>query len=1841
MNSHSSNYTGYSSIVEVLTLRSLEQPKQTGFIWLKDGEIVEYSWTYQDLEQRAKTIASTLQSLNAKGSRALLLYPPGLEFIAAFFGCLYAGVIAVPAYPPRHNQSILRLQSIATDSQSSFVLSTSALLTNIQEQLTKDFELPIEAFLATDNLDISLASEWQELALNNEYLAFLQYTSGSTGKPKGVMVSHGNLLHNLEQISQSFEPNASSYGVFWLPSYHDMGLIGGILQPLYRGFTAVLMSPISFLQSPLRWLQAISRYKATFSGGPNFAYDLCVNKITPEQRVDLDLSSWTTAFTGAEQIRAETLEKFATAFADCGFRREAFYPCYGMAEGTLFITGGTKANAPVIKTVDAEALAKNHIVSITTKQENFRKLIGCGHAWSNQKLVLVNPENLISCADGQVGEIWVSGLSIAQGYWNAPEQTEEIFRAYLADTGEGPFLRTGDLGFVQDGELFVTGRLKDLIIIRGRNYYPQDIELTVEQSSPSVLRLNCSATFSIEIDGEEKLVVVTEVVRRYWKRRSDKTERSESVEEEKRQSDRRQGEADLGVTSEVSLPLDTEATIKSIRQKVAEEHQLQAYAIILIKPGSIPKTSSGKIQRYACRDAFLAGTLEVMASSILGQMPQSSVTQTAEPDAAARSDSSRQFLLELDLCNEIGRILRISSDQLTAQDTLNSLGLDSLKVVEIKNYLETKYGLSLPIEVFLEQITISKIASWILSETESPATIAPSTPKVAIETLIKGVEDIKPLDDAARSEKPAVKAVIEFSLFYFSSNEAEFTDDKYRLLIEGAKFADQQNFTAVWIPERHFHAFGGIYPNPSVLAAALAMVTKRVRLRAGSVVLPMHNPVRVAEEWSVIDNLSDGRVDIGFAAGWNPNDFVLAPENYANRTEILFSSMQTVKKLWRGESICLPNGVGKQANIRIYPLPIQSELPVWTTCTGGKERFIEAGAAGTNILTALLFQSIEELAEKVSIYREARYKNGHDPDSGHVTLMLHTFIGEDIETIRATVKQPFIEYLKSSVNLWRQNAESLDDLNEKGQQELLNYAFERYFQTSALFGTPTSCLEKIERLKEIGINEIACLIDFGVDTDSIMASLYSLKKLKNLANEKSQIKKKVQPSFTVSHHYDVISQFEQVLLSDESYLTFGIFSEKIPKFSWILTFYKPEAYPEQAKLALQSQIELRNILFKNVDFSKINQVLDFGCGYASDILYLAKKYPHLQLTGYTISPKQAELDEQKIAKNNLSQRIKVYNGDSAKDDFPYQYDLIFGFEVAVYIKNKQDLFANISSNLNEGGTLLLAEFIAHTLSTIEHAETSSYIITAQEWLELFSKHNLKIVECVEISQEVSNFLFNPNFEENLTELDPAILDTVVKAHFASWNNLGKLLDSKLASYVLLRLQKDISLSTEEIRIQNESQLKTPIAYTDIKGSLAPSLERRTSFNYSTPYATIDLNAEAVLDEAIHPHTTNTAITEEPSHIFLTGATGFLGAFLLDELLQQTSASIHCLVRANSPEMGKERIQANLEKYSLWNLDLKDRIIAVIGDISKPLLGLNSEQFDNLAQQIDWIYHNAALLNFVYPYSALKPANVLGTQEVLRLACQGKVKPVHYISSTAVFDSADYTGKIVTENEELVNPNGMLVGYAQSKWVAEKLVTIARERGLPVTIYRPAWIFGHTQTGICNTADFICRIIKGCIQMGSMPDIDYVWNISPVDYVSRATIHLSKQQVIGKVFHLISPHPLYWNELVDWIGSFGYPVKHIPYQEWQSKLRSTKVSENNPLYPLVPLFLDNRFEDKLTIPQLYQQGRMPELDCQETLKLLREAELVCPPVDQNLLKTYFTYFTDSGFLPQNSVNNQCQ
>lgn len=597
LNSVPESLSKVTSFVDILSNKRLQQPKKIAYQFLTYASQGVQYLSYEQLDKQAKAIAAKLLSLGLEGNRALLLYPPGLEFISAFFGCLYAGVIAVPAYPPRNNHYLSRLLAIAEDAQATIALTTVSLLSNF-ERPNESLNIPSLYWLATDSINPDLDACWQTPVINGDSLALLQYTSGSTGKPKGVKISHENLLHNCALIKESFQDTPNSTGVSWLPSYHDMGLVGGVLQPLYIGASMILMSPIDFLQSPVRWLKAISSNRVTTSGGPNFAYDLCVRKITPEQRSSLDLSCWEVAFTGAEPIRAATLDKFTEIFAECGFRREAFHPCYGMAEATLFVTGKQKNTLPKILTVDGKALTQNQVV--ICNQSDSLAIVSCGSVGESEKIIIVDAETETLCPPGKVGEIWVRSKSVASGYWQKLEETQATFQAKLRGTTKGSFLLTGDLGFLHLGELFVTGRLKDVIIIRGCNHYPQDIEATVEQCHQFIRKGGYCAAFSIEVDGdgEDKLVVVAEIERCH---------KNQLI-----LSDRRQTNVEPEADAKTSQPLDVKSLIGDIRQAVVQQHGLQVHSVSLLKAGSIPKTSSGKIKRNACREGFLSNSLMVI-----------------------------------------------------------------------------------------------------------------------------------------------------------------------------------------------------------------------------------------------------------------------------------------------------------------------------------------------------------------------------------------------------------------------------------------------------------------------------------------------------------------------------------------------------------------------------------------------------------------------------------------------------------------------------------------------------------------------------------------------------------------------------------------------------------------------------------------------------------------------------------------------------------------------------------------------------------------------------------------------------------------------------------------------------------------------------------------------------------------------------------------------------------------------------------------------------------------------------------------------------------------------------
>lgn len=578
--------SSFSNLVDLLRDRAEHKPDQLAYRFLADGETSQQTLTYLQLHQQAVQIASYLQSFLSPGDRVLVVYPysAGLEFIAAFFGCLYAGAIAVTDNPPVSPQAIVKLQTRLESSQCRAILSTKALIEQLKIQFSVEKEEETRRgtslrWVATDDLLAqNLAIDWQEPPINGDTVAFLQYTSGSTGTPKGVIVTHGNVLHNSAIIYKAFGHHNNSKGLIWLPLFHDMGLIGGVVQPLYGSFPVTLMSPVALVQKPFRWLEAISEYQATTSGGPNFAYDLVCRTATPEKLEQLDLSSWDVAFSGAEPVRWDTLKRFAEIFGPCGFKPEAFYPCYGMAETTLFISGGHKHQTPNILWVDPVALEHNQVIQTqetslanNPQSRKTRSLVSCGFPWLGDEVMIVDPQELTPRDADQVGEILVSGKGVGLGYWDKPEDTETTFRVYVE--GRGPYLRTGDLGFLQDGELYITGRIKDMMILWGRNRYPQEIEATLDTCHPAI-RAGHSAAFSVETELGEQLIIAAEIERRYLRN------------------------------------LNVEEVVNAIRQAIAEQNTVDVFAIVLLKTTTIPKTTSGKIQRRACRTKFLEGSLD-------------------------------------------------------------------------------------------------------------------------------------------------------------------------------------------------------------------------------------------------------------------------------------------------------------------------------------------------------------------------------------------------------------------------------------------------------------------------------------------------------------------------------------------------------------------------------------------------------------------------------------------------------------------------------------------------------------------------------------------------------------------------------------------------------------------------------------------------------------------------------------------------------------------------------------------------------------------------------------------------------------------------------------------------------------------------------------------------------------------------------------------------------------------------------------------------------------------------------------------------------------------------------
>jgi acyl-CoA synthetase (AMP-forming)/AMP-acid ligase II len=568
----------FNSLVDLITRRAAEQADERGYVFLSDKGDEEAALTFGELHRRAVAVAAHLRASGSPGDRALLLFGAGLDFIVAYFGCVLAGVIAVPMMLPRRNSSLGSSASIAANANPRFLL-TSGWVQSTRPDVIERFSAPQRHWIITDQVEaMSEAHPRLPIAAPDD-IAFLQYTSGSTSDPKGVMVAHRNLIENLEMMRQVQGNTRQSTYASWIPLYHDMGLVGNVLQSLYVGSLCVLLAPITFMQRPLSWLRAISRYRAQVAGGPNFAFDLCAQRFRVDQMQDVDLSCWEVAFNGAEPVRADTIERFATTFAPYGFDPRAMNPQYGLAEATVMISAGPKLAGPVIRSVGLVAFRRSEIAAPAGEQDKHR-IVGCGRSVIGGRLAIVDPQTSRRLEPDRVGEIWVSGSHVCQGYWQSSDATRATFKARIeGEQGDNDWLRTGDLGFMDEsGEIFITGRAKDMIIVRGINYYPQDIENTV-YNSHSALRRHFGAVFSVASESGEKLVLVQEVER--MQRRK----------------------------------LDTEEIIRSIREVVANEHEISLDSIVLISPGEIPKTTSGKIQRSLTRQMWLQNTFEPIGTA--------------------------------------------------------------------------------------------------------------------------------------------------------------------------------------------------------------------------------------------------------------------------------------------------------------------------------------------------------------------------------------------------------------------------------------------------------------------------------------------------------------------------------------------------------------------------------------------------------------------------------------------------------------------------------------------------------------------------------------------------------------------------------------------------------------------------------------------------------------------------------------------------------------------------------------------------------------------------------------------------------------------------------------------------------------------------------------------------------------------------------------------------------------------------------------------------------------------------------------------------------------------------
>jgi amino acid adenylation domain-containing protein/thioester reductase-like protein len=2093
------------SLVSVLRKRAELRPERLAFAYLEGGVIEGPRMTYAELHGRALAIALELRKHARPGDRALLLFAPGLEYIASFFGCLYAGVIAVPAYPPdpsRLKRMLFRLDALMRDCSPRVILTTSDISWKLRLMTLRSPRLALSRWISSDRIPAAPAGASEgrpEGALRDprrDEIAFLQYTSGSTGDPKGVMVTHGNLMHNMQVLRQSGSCEDTDRVVSWLPLYHDMGLIGQVLHGVYTGLPTWVMSPLDFLRRPFNWLKAISDRRISQSGGPSFAFELCVSKITEEQMRQLDLSCWDVAFCGAEPIRSSTVRRFTEKFAACGFDPKTFFPCYGLAEATLMVTSSQRGWGAQLE----------------------GERVGAGRLHMPDGLLkIVHPETLSEVEPGEVGEIWLQSPSVCAGYWNRPELTKEVFGARISGKSgggdEGEFLRTGDLGLLSGGELQVTGRLKDLIIIHGKNHYPGDIEHTVERCHPAV-RPGCLAAFSVDGASGESLVVVTEVKKAHAEGR---------------------GSAALHAIED------------AVRKAVQKEHGLRAHEIVLIRSGTIPKTTSGKIQRRETRHQYVSGRLHRLAKA--RKAPQAAL---AKADKGASSDALKF------VAKAFADAIQVDASGLDPGRELASYGADSIAMLELHGKICERYGPVVELDELFKAPRLADVAEMVSARAErkSPAALTPrlglqplsagqrslwflralnpgsTAYHVAIGLKLRGAIDVTRMRRAlgeALERHPALRTrFVEKDSIPFqwvqSSPEVELPIHSMRgcsdaelgsrIRAECRRPFDLERegpFRAFWIERAdgeadlilvvHHIAFDGA--SGAVLARDLIRSYEALGQgrHAGLPAPPARSYldfVAQREEWlaspqgeaslrywlaklsgeiPLLDLPTDRPRPARRSERGSTHRFRLEPGAARELRDLARSSRATLysvllsaylvwlKRLSGQQDLVIGTPmlgrdllgydgvVGYFANMRTVRESVPDSLPF--------ARLLERVDAGTKSDLAHQGYPFPLLVEKLNPKRDpgrspvfdvvfafqslSRAVNGMeaasgtrfvpfaiDQQEGAFDLELEAVDGGD--SIECALKYATDLFDGATIEAWAECLkELLRGLPHHASREVSLLPFLPASQRERLVAglNPTArdydlsvCLHELferqadrdpaalavafgpDRLNyaelEARANQLAhALREEGIGPDHLVGvalersiemvvALYGILKAGGAyvpidpsypdnraraifsqlgsrivltsaalsdrarawgaeawaldsgsireAMEKQSISRPErsadpsrlayviftsgstgQPKGVMIPHRGIVNrilwmQEEYGLQPGERVLqkTPYSFDVSVWEFFWPLAFgaslHVPPPGLHKDSEALAEHVRRESIHVVHFVPSMLELFLEergaASCvslkkvlcsGEALQAHHVRRFFERLpwcelhnlygpteasvDVSSWRCEPRDGRAHSVPIGRPIANIRLHILDSlmrpvprgavgelciagvglargylrrvDLTHERFvpdPFVPDLSARiYRTGDLARYRADGAIEYLGRMDEqvklrGFRIELGEVEQKTLdvpgvrsaaATIRDGELAVYVV-AQPGASVDAA-----VVRERLGAELPDFMV-PRHVVALAELPlsangkvdrkrlPAAPERASQAPRAAL--MGELEERIAGIWRELLGIRDVGAEDDFFALGGNSLLCIR-AVNEMRASLGarvriqdfyrgPSIRALARRIQEEPHdsADPDLAREARFERAID-FSAPVRSQDPAGDTLLTGATGFLGAYLLRDLLERTPRRVVCLVRAPDDRVAMERIQGNLLRYGIWKELYADRISALPGDLSRPHLGLDASTYAALAEKVTAVIHNAARVDFVQPYERLKAENVGGTEEVIRFCAHLRRKPLHYVSTVSVFASPDY-GAGSSVNEAIAPlPSHLMGGYAQSKWVAESLALEAARGGLRVAIYRPGSITGDSVTGRGNPDDLFARLLKGAIQLGSVPRLDRWMDLTPVDFASRAMIGLFAAADLGEapsVFHIVNPEPIAQPALFAMIRERGHALEEADFGSWVELLRA---SPGNALGPLLPLFTEPCAGSGQSQAELSQA--LPRIACGRTSLALRGLGIECPRADSKLIATY--------------------